>query len=393
MIRPAIRPGTREELAAMLRAARAVAAVREPVRSQRFACAALATACVATAVFSQQIAGFPHGSTVSAFLFARDGDLPRGMPLGNNEESEMSKLRSMVVGSALAIASVASAQNAVEWRVADGGNGHWYAAADAPTGDAAVSLAASLGGNLATISDAAENAHVHAIYIATGKQWAWLGLRQLNGQPSPNAGWHWITGEPYSYLNWTDHSGAFPTGAPDDSPCGLPPWGIENDQANQGVMTPDGRWDDLETGMPTCGSPQWNNTAIIEWSADCNNDGIVDYGQILDGTLADANTNGVPDTCESTLLVPSQYPTIQAAIDAVPAGAHRTVQVAAGTYHESFALNGKDVIVRGAANNATILDGAGLAASIATLSGNEPATAGLEQLVFRNATVGTRIYP
>ncbi|RLS86024.1 MAG: hypothetical protein DWI09_14020, partial [Planctomycetota bacterium] len=118
-------PATRGELAAMLRAARAVAAVREPVRSQRFACAALAAACVATAVFSEQIVGFPHGSTVSAFLFARDGDLPRGMPLGNNEESEMSKLRSMVVGSALAIASVASAQNAVEWRVADGGNGHW----------------------------------------------------------------------------------------------------------------------------------------------------------------------------------------------------------------------------------------------------------------------------
>ncbi|MEI7878764.1 MAG: hypothetical protein WCI96_12675, partial [Planctomycetota bacterium] len=89
----------------------------------------------------------------------------------------------------------------------------------------------------------------------------------------------------------------------------------------------------------------------------------------------------------------SQYPTIQAAIDAVPAGAQRTVQVAAGTYHESFALNGKDVIVRGAANNTTILDGAGLAVSIATLSGSEPATAGLEQLVFRNATVGTRIYP
>ncbi len=135
------------------------------------------------------------------------------------------------------------------------------------------------------------------------------------------------------------------------------------------------------------------NSALTEWSADCNNDGIVDYGQILNGTLADANANGVPDTCESTLLVPSQYPTIQAAIDAVPAGAQRTVQVAAGTYHESFALNGKDVIVRGAANNATIVDGAGLAASIATLSGNEPATAGLEQLVFRNATVGTRIYP
>ena len=36
----------------------------------------------------------------------------------------------------------------------------------------------------------------------------------------------------------------------------------------------------------------------IEWSADCNNDNIVDYGQILTGQLADSNTNGIPDICE-----------------------------------------------------------------------------------------------
>jgi len=40
------------------------------------------------------------------------------------------------------------------------------------------------------------------------------------------------------------------------------------------------------------------NSAIIEWSADCNTDGIVDYGQILQGQLADVNANGVPDSCE-----------------------------------------------------------------------------------------------
>jgi formylglycine-generating enzyme required for sulfatase activity len=37
---------------------------------------------------------------------------------------------------------------------------------------------------------------------------------------------------------------------------------------------------------------------LIEWDADCNADGIVDYGQILAGTLADTNTNGIPDSCE-----------------------------------------------------------------------------------------------
>jgi hypothetical protein len=40
---------------------------------------------------------------------------------------------------------------------------------------------------------------------------------------------------------------------------------------------------------------------VTEWSADCNNDNIVDYGQILTGQLADSNTNGIPDICEQPL--------------------------------------------------------------------------------------------
>ncbi len=32
---------------------------------------------------------------------------------------------------------------------------------------------------------------------------------------------------------------------------------------------------------------------------DCNGDGVVDYGQILDGTYADEDGNGVPDCCEA----------------------------------------------------------------------------------------------
>jgi hypothetical protein len=53
------------------------------------------------------------------------------------------------------------------------------------------------------------------------------------------------------------------------------------------------RWDDVGTGNGNtlCG-------AILEWSADCNNDGTVDYGQILRGELPDINHNGTPDACE-----------------------------------------------------------------------------------------------
>ena len=91
--------------------------------------------------------------------------------------------------------------------------------------------------------------------------------------------------------------------------------------------------------------------------------------------------------------VPTQYPTIQAAIDATPAGTARTINVLAGTYNETFALNGKNIVVRGAPGNATILNGAKLTTSIARFTGNEPATAGLENLVFRNGTVGQPINP
>jgi hypothetical protein len=91
--------------------------------------------------------------------------------------------------------------------------------------------------------------------------------------------------------------------------------------------------------------------------------------------------------------VPGEFATIQAAIDAVPAGVRRIVRVASGTYNEAFALNGKNVVVRGAAGNATVIDGTGLSTSIARFTGGEPATAGLENLVFRNGTAGTRPTP
>ena len=42
-----------------------------------------------------------------------------------------------------------------------------------------------------------------------------------------------------------------------------------------------------------------NQNLMVEFSADCNGDGIVDSGQILDGTFDDANGNGVPDCCDA----------------------------------------------------------------------------------------------
>jgi hypothetical protein len=57
------------------------------------------------------------------------------------------------------------------------------------------------------------------------------------------------------------------------------------------------RWNDIAED----GFPQYFGgirSLLIEWDADCNNDGVVDYGQILQGQLVDANSNGIPDICE-----------------------------------------------------------------------------------------------
>jgi len=91
--------------------------------------------------------------------------------------------------------------------------------------------------------------------------------------------------------------------------------------------------------------------------------------------------------------VPGCFSTIQAAIDAIPSGQSAVISVSAGTYNQAFSMNGKNVVVRGAPNNATILDGTGRPDAIALLKGGEPATAGLENLVFRNGTVGARFTP
>jgi hypothetical protein len=64
-----------------------------------------------------------------------------------------------------------------------------------------------------------------------------------------------------------------------------------------GTTTTWNDWVDCGGGETTgCDLGVWN--LLVEWSADCNNDGIVDYGQILTGQLADLDSNGVPDICQ-----------------------------------------------------------------------------------------------
>jgi len=177
-----------------------------------------------------------------------------------------------IVLAALTVVSAASAQTtqAVEWKVSEGGNGHWYASHAAPKQWIDAKLAAEgLGGHLTTITSPAEMAFVFSV---SGPYPHWLGGKQFPGSCEPICGWTWVTGEAWGYSNW---SPAEP-----------------NNMGNQDTlkMYEDGTWDD------TCGCE--SQRYLVEWESDCNSDGIVDYGQVRGGTFADFNGNNIPDCCE-----------------------------------------------------------------------------------------------
>ena len=175
---------------------------------------------------------------------------------------------------------------ATQWRVEDGGNGHWYLFVDTPMPWAEASARAqATGSHLATNTSSTEDSFVDGLIAATeygGTGDFWIGGYQPPGSSEPLGNWIWETGEPWSYTNWGQ-------GEPNDS-------GSWNDGDQQAL--------EIVSREVSGGAYFWQDEDeeleqrfVIEWSADCNGDGIVDYGQILDGSLVDADGDGVPDIC------------------------------------------------------------------------------------------------
>ncbi|MCD8091244.1 MAG: dockerin type I domain-containing protein [Clostridiales bacterium] len=79
-------------------------------------------------------------------------------------------------------------------------NGHSYTVFDsASSWSEAESYCESLGGHLATLTSAAENAAVYSIITSQGYQNAYFGLYSSDN----NNTWTWVTGEEFSYSNWS----------------------------------------------------------------------------------------------------------------------------------------------------------------------------------------------
>jgi formylglycine-generating enzyme required for sulfatase activity len=244
-------------------------------------------------------ANFSESAVISRVASRADGSMEaQGDSAVRTRKFGTDALRGAVVAAALTAG--ATAQDAVQWRVEDGGNGHWYRGIRATSElswTQARDLAASVGGHLVTVTTDAEYQVVHGIAgdatLWNGRDGPWLGGyqdRTASDYSEPAGGWRWVTGErwfpkwgvgePSDVLNIEDYLHYI---ASDPGSCAQ----------NLAVR----HWNDFPNiGFDTCTPTPIG--LIAEWSADCNSDGIVDYGQIRAGQLPDANANNVPDGCE-----------------------------------------------------------------------------------------------
>jgi formylglycine-generating enzyme required for sulfatase activity len=198
-------------------------------------------------------------------------------------------VRSFVAAATVGSATLgASAQQSVQWRADDGGNGHWYQVVTVPEGISwteAVAAATGRAGYLASLRSGSEAAFVESRANITPGAFVdspdgndvgpWIGGVRVNGM----TGWRWVSGETWSYTQWC-------AGEPNGG--NVEP-ALHLRRSGAGLC-----WNDRENNGAGAGNPSY----VIEWSDDCNGDGIVDYGQILSGQLLDTNGNGVPDACD-----------------------------------------------------------------------------------------------
>ena len=217
-------------------------------------------------------------------------------------------INALVACSVIAItsSSVLAQSTAVQWTVASGGNGHWYGIVIVPSNswNQCLALARASGGDLASLTSAEEHAFVGELAQSVpqafvGPYGPFVGGFQdpsASDFSEPSGGWRWSDGEPWGFQAW------FSGGEPSNC-LGLCGGGCLAENFIQ-LYGPEyqGTWNDIHDAPDTtCGAQGgWIVKAyVVEYSADCNNDGIVDYGQILSGQLIDANSNGIPDCCEN----------------------------------------------------------------------------------------------
>lgn len=117
-----------------------------------------------------------------------------GFPLGSWADAPSNQLHSAVV-------EVSPPEPIVlAGPITNAANGHWYYLLNFTNWPAAEQVAVSLGGHLATINDAAENAWIFNTFSTYGgiERPLWIGLNDS----AQEGNWVWVSGQPVTYLNW-----------------------------------------------------------------------------------------------------------------------------------------------------------------------------------------------
>ena len=231
-----------------------------------------------------------------------------GLSLGEQspiQEKDMkfTQALSVAVAAGSICSGVTAQSTAVQWTVASGGNGHWYDVVihEPISWETARLSAEAKGGYLATPVTAAENLFVSNVVasVPAASNGGWgprIGGSQSPSGPEPAGGWMWLSNERWQWTNWMPGVGPNDPGEPNDNCPGSEDYLMFYIDSPT-VLGNGYRWNDTTDAGDCWGVP--HRSFIIEYSADCNSDGIVDYGQILSGQLTDTNSNGIPDCCES----------------------------------------------------------------------------------------------